>query len=43
MGYIDLSPEDWDRIEAMLESAFTSAQLSALVYTRFHDLHRHVP
>lgn len=43
MGYIDLSPNDWDRIEAMLESAFTPAQLSAVVQTRFPDLHRHVP
>ena len=43
MGYIDPSPDAWDRIEAMLESAFTPAQLSELVYTRFPDLHRHVP
>lgn len=42
MGYIDLSPDDWDRIEVHLVSIFDPNELARLVRTRLPSVHHRV-
>lgn len=42
MGYIALSPDDWDRIEEHLASVFGPNELARLVQTRLPTVHRRV-